>query len=211
MQTIKIIEIWDKGLRLSHWLMAAGVTFLLVSAWFMKNTEINYQVLYDWHLIIGQSLVFVLGYRLFLMFKLGTGNWKGISRMNLAGMVDMLKFYLSLGRFPLPNWFSYNPFWAPLYVLFYLVMILALATGLIYTNNISFVIGFAVKDVHVFMASVIAGFVLLHPLAAFWHDWRGDSATISPMIGGKRFFIVEQKADVVQQEKPVTVDVLSIL
>jgi Ni/Fe-hydrogenase 1 B-type cytochrome subunit len=101
----------------------------------------------------------------------------------------MARFYLSFGKFPLPNWFAHNPFWRQLYPLLWLVLIAACATGLVYNAPYTLA-GFSMHSLHGNLAVLISGFVMLHVLAAFLHDLKGKGAAISGMINGLRYFHV---------------------
>lgn len=190
MQSIKMIMVWDKWIRLSHWLMALGISFELLSVWLIKHADVHYAFWSDWHVIVGQALVFVLLLRLVLFVRPGAGNAKVMFRVKWSKVVEMMKFYLSLGRYPLPSWYAHNPFWVPLYGLFLFIFLNALFSGFLFASWYGFA-GYSFKAIHAFLGDLMFGFIVLHIVAVFWHDWKGNNASISAMVNGNRYFHID--------------------
>ncbi|HHJ36125.1 MAG TPA: hypothetical protein ENJ87_10215, partial [Gammaproteobacteria bacterium] len=81
-ENIRYVLVWSGWLRLSHWLIAAGVLFQIFSAWALKHDVAGYEYWLDWHLITGQIIAMALGLRVILLFvPVGqrfpvSGNWR---------------------------------------------------------------------------------------------------------------------------------------
>jgi len=110
-ENIRCVLVWSSWLRLSHWVIAGGVIFQIVSAWALAHDA-------------GQIISMALFLRVILLFFPGSSNWRAFipERSQVQAMVQMIKFYLSLARFPLPSWYAHNPLWLPVYPVFYLVL-----------------------------------------------------------------------------------------
>ncbi len=180
-EAIQYVLVWSGWLRLSHWAIAAGVLFQMLSAFALSHQHIDYAFWFDWHQIIGQMVLLALGLRLLLLFQPGSSHWRSLlpDRAKLAGMIQMLKFYLSLARAPLPNWYAHNPLWQPLYVIILFVLLGTCLTGMADDSY---------APLHASLATVISVFTLFHVLSVFLHDWKGKGAMLSAMISGHRYF-----------------------
>jgi len=188
-ENIRYVLIWSGWLRLSHWLIAAGVIFQVVSAWALAHDDANYAIWLDWHLIAGQIILMALALRVVLLFFPGSSNWRAFipEKSQLQAMIQMIKFYLSLARFPLPNWYAHNPLWLPVYPVFFLVLAGCVISGLLYnSSNIFF--GNPMYELHGALAGLIVTFSIFHIAAVFLHDLKGKGACISAMVNGFRYF-----------------------
>jgi Ni/Fe-hydrogenase 1 B-type cytochrome subunit len=188
-ENIRYVLVWSGWLRLSHWLIAAGVLFQLGSAWALAHDEVNYDLWLDWHIIVGQIILIALALRVILLFFAGSSSWRAFipQRGQVRAMIQMLKFYLSLGRFPLPNWYAHNPLWITVYPVFFVVLAGCLLSGLLY-NSSGIVFGIPVYEFHGALAGLIAIFTIFHIVAVFLHDLKGKGAGISAMVNGYRYF-----------------------
>jgi Ni/Fe-hydrogenase 1 B-type cytochrome subunit len=188
-EKIRYVKVWSAWLRLSHWLIAAGVLFQFFSAWALAHDEADYSYWLDWHIITGQVILITLALRVIMLFFPGSGNWRALipERSQLSAMLQMIKFYLSLGRFPLPNWYAHNPLWTPIYPVFYLVLAGCLFSGLLY-NSSQIVFGTPMYELHAALAGLITMFSIFHIVTVFLHDLKGKGACISAMVNGFRYF-----------------------
>ena len=214
-ENIRYVMIWSGWLRLSHLLIAAGVLFQITSAWALKIDDANYTFWMDWHLITGQIILMALVLRLILLFFSGSSNWRAFipERSQLQAMLQMIKFYLSFARFPLPNWYAHNPLWLPVYPIFYLMLTGCIASGFLY-NSSHIVFGQPIADLHNALSGLIIVFTLFHIVTVFLHDLKGKGAYISAMVNGYRYFHItaqnnEQESHS-QIDKTVSVSVASI-
>lgn len=188
-ENIRYVLVWSGWLRLSHWLIAAGVLFQITSAWAIGHDNADYTFWLDWHLISGQIILMALALRVVLLFSPGSSNWRTLfpEKSQLQAMVQMIKFYLSLARFPLPNWHAHNPFWLPLYLLMFFVLAACSVTGLLHDSP-KIIFGFPMVELHSALATVITIFTIFHIVTVFLHDLKGKGAFISAMVNGHRYF-----------------------
>lgn len=192
-ENIRHVLVWSGWVRLTHWLIACGVLFLFASAWALELGASDYEFWRDWHMICGQMVLLAVVGRLILMFILpGSAHWTSFlpDRAQLAAMGQMVKFYLSFARFPLPNWYAHNPFWRQLYPLILLILLGCAFAGMFYNAPYTF-LGFSMFKLHGGLADTVLFFVIAHVIAAFLHDLKGRGASISGMISGYRYFHVE--------------------
>ena len=188
-ENIRYVLVWSGWLRLSHWLITAGVLFQITSAWAIGHDNADYTFWLDWHLISGQIILMALALRIVLLFFPGSSNWRALipEKAQLQAMVQMIKFYLSLARFPLPNWYAHNPLWLPLYLIIFVVIAACSVTGLLYDSP-KIIFGFPMVKLHSALASVIITFTIFHIVTVFLHDLKGKGAFISAMVNGHRYF-----------------------
>ena len=192
---IRYVLVWSGWLRLCHWLIAVGVLFQIVSAWALALDEANYVFWLDWHLIAGQIILMTLVFRVILLFIPVSSNWPGSSnwrafipeRSQFKAMLQMIKFYISFARFPLPNWYAHNPFWLLIYPVLFLVLAGCGISGLLYDSPHT-IFGQAMFELHGALASLIVIFTIAHIGAVFLHDLKGKGAFISAMVNGYRYF-----------------------
>ncbi len=135
--SIRYVAIWPGGLRLAHWLLAAGVLFCLASGWALQQLPADPAFWHDWHIITGQITALALLLRSVLLFVPGSTHWRALlpKRGQWQACRQMLRFYLSLSRAPLPAWYAHNPLWAPVYLLVLAVEAACLATGFGYSSS----------------------------------------------------------------------------
>jgi len=194
-ETIRYVKIWSGWLRLAHWLIAAGVLFELASAWALAHDGIDPVFWYDWHIMIGQLTALALLLRAILLFFPGSSHWRALLpvRADWRAMVQMLKFYASLARTPLPAWYAHNPVWKPFYLLNLAVLVACVATGQ-FREAPWRVFGLAPDALHAGLGGCIALFTLAHAIAVFLHDLKGKGALISAMVSGWRYFHVSRQS-----------------
>jgi len=191
-ENIKRVLIWTGWLRLSHWLLASAIVFQIISAMVLRQQTSEYQFWLDWHLMTGQLLIIILLLRLILLFIPGTSSWRALIPIHtdFSAIRQMFRFYLSFGRFPLPNWYAHNPAWKPIYLLFFTLLAICLLTGILHDNPY-LLAGFSMASIHAATAGAITAFVVFHVLAVFMHDLKGKGGLISAMVNGYRYFHIE--------------------
>lgn len=209
LEKIRYVKVWSGWLRLTHWLIAMAVLFQIASAWALVYDSVNRSFWLDWHLIIGQVILMLLTLRFVLLFVPGSSHWRAFipERAQLQAMVQMIKFYLSLARFPLPNWYAHNPLWLPVYPLLFLVLTVSAISGLLF-NSSHTVFGLPMYDLHLVLSGVIIVFTIFHIISVFLHDLKGKGAYISAMINGFRYFhsagVIGSKSLATKNEPPET-------
>ncbi len=195
-ENIRYVLVWSGWLRLSHWLIAAGILFQITSAWAIGHNNADYTFWLDWHLITGQIILVALALRVVLFFFPGSSSWRAFipEKSQLQAMLQMIKFYLSLTRFPLPNWYAHNPLWLPLYLIVFIVLAACLITGLMYDSPKN-IVGFTMVKLHSTLASAVIIFSIAHIASVFLHDLKGKGAFISAMVNGHRYFHFTNQCD----------------
>ena len=174
--------------------MAAAVLLLMATGWRMSGDPLHAPTLLDDHYLAAGLLVPALALRLYLLF-FGRGSdhisdcEPDVNR--LRGSLAVLKYYFSLGRSPLPNWYAHNPLWGPLYLLLFLFLLLQILSGTLQQSHPYFA-GVNLHDLHRIGAYAITTFSLLHILAVFLHDLGSSGSDISAMINGHRIFITRK-------------------
>ncbi|MCK4585756.1 MAG: cytochrome b/b6 domain-containing protein [Gammaproteobacteria bacterium] len=191
-------------MRLSHWAIAFGVLFQITSAWAIKKDYANYEFWYDWHIMVGQLMLIVIFLRIILLFTDGASNWRSFFdyKSQLNAIIQMIKFYLSFARLPLPNWYAHNPLWKPIYLFMIIVLLGCVITGMVYDSNLT-LLGYSFTELHDALATIITVLSVAHIITAFLHDWKGKGAFISAIINGHRYFHypsnnIEGKAETVK-------------
>ena len=191
-ETLHRREIWSKWLRLSHWTLALSTLALMATGWLVHHTPSVAQAAADWHYIAGSVFTIALALRIWVLFsdKL-MGHWRFLlADLEPKKMLQMLKFYLSFGRSTLPRWYAHNPFWLPIYLILFVLMVLVAFTGHL-QGAYPVIAGIYLPSLHAGIATLISLFVLGHVIAVFMHDLKGGSDDVSAMINGKRLFEVK--------------------
>lgn len=207
--TINRVEVFTRNHRWTHWLIAAGVLFELISAWLIQNSNVDALVWSDWHSMIGQVLFLLLAYRIFLLFQPGSGHWRLLvpTREQRHIISQTLKFYASLGRMPCPNWYAFNPLWQPVYLFIIFVLLLTTISGYLIGSYI-FPFDFSLADIHSFFSIIIIYFTLAHIAFSVLHDIKGTGAHISAMLNGYKYFHIKNNKPVEPEETSVSLDSL---
>lgn len=193
-ENIRYVLVWSGWLRLTHWIIAAGVIFQITSAWAIAHQNVDTFFWRDWHMIVGQTVLIALMLRIVLLFFSGSSHWTSLipTKADRIGIVQTFKFYVTLARFPLPNWYAHNPLWKLLYPLLFILLAGCLLTG-IFQNAPYRVAGYAIPELHKQLAQIITLFVVVHIVTSFLHDLKGKGAFISAMINGYRYFHMENQ------------------
>jgi Ni/Fe-hydrogenase 1 B-type cytochrome subunit len=198
MQTNSVnrVLIWSRWLRLSHWLIALSTLGLIGTGYLIDTQASTSTTLHaDIHYILSAILLPGLLIRLYLLFfGKGTDHLSDCEpdTHRLSQAWQVVKFYLSLGKAPLPKWFSHNPLWGPIYLLFFFILSLSIISGfsLLYDRLLLF--GLSMTDLHRLTYQTIAWYTLLHLIAVFVHDLNGTASDVSGIINGYRIFEIKQ-------------------
>jgi len=201
----KRILIWSGWLRLSHWSIALGTLAAGLTGWQLADRTAALQTVVDAHYYAGAVLVVGLILRLVLLF---TGRqherfaalWPASSEWRTVGA--MLRFYLSLGRIPVPRWYGHNPLWKPVYLLVYAALLVQIVSGgLMQERDILW--GFYLPSLHAEAAQLLLWFSLVHVAAVALHDAKGKTADVSAIINGYRLFFIDRSQLPGNGEQPV--------
>lgn len=180
-------------MRLAHWLIALSVIVLLATGWLVKLAPSVANSASESHKLasIGLTLGLILRIGLLIAGPV-TARWKALLpvRADIDKISAMLRFYLTMGRSPLPKWYAHNPLWAPLYLFILIILVVQALSGLLMEAH-PLMLGFYLPSVHDFWATVILVFSCLHVIAVVLQDAKGTASDVSAMINGHRIFIVE--------------------
>lgn len=207
-QTIRRILVWSSSLRLAHGLIALSVLVLAASGWLIQESPSVAEAASDWHDVFSVFLILGLALRLWLLlFGKGPAHWRELlpGRSDLDRIGATLRFYVTLGKAPLPRWYAHNPLWAPLYLLILAILLLQTLTGLLMDKH-PLVWMFYLPHTHAFWADVTLVFIAAHLLAVVLHDVKGTGSDVSAMLNGHRIFISEET----EQAASVDVQIVSV-
>jgi Ni/Fe-hydrogenase 1 B-type cytochrome subunit len=193
MKTVSQVLVWSRWLRLSHWSLAISTIGLIASGWLMSRDTVFAAAASEIHYLLAAILLPALLLRLYLLF-FGTGTDHLTdcepNGHRLSQALQVVRFYLTLGKAPLPKWFSHNPLWGPIYIALFFLMILTTASGLLLLNDLPLLGTISMLDLHQLSYTFILGFTILHLPAVFSHDLSSKSGDISAMVNGYRTFEV---------------------
>lgn len=190
-KTLTAVLVWSRWLRLAHWLLALTTAGLIVSGLLLSLDGPLSTTARELHAVLGGLMLPPLLLRLYLLFfGKGTDHFydcePNLHRLGQAWRV--LRYYLSLGKAPLPKWYSHNPLWGPLYLALLFFLVLVALSGVLLLRGYDFIGGVSMLDLHRLCYWMIAVFTLLHLPAVFVHDLSGRAGDISAMVNGYRLF-----------------------
>ena len=184
-EVVRRVLVWSSLTRTLHWAMTLCVLALIASGWAMIHAP---RELGAWaaelHRNTGYLLLAALAARAYLLvFGQGAESWRDLIPWppQHRAALQMLRFYLTLGRAPLPGWYAHNPLWGPVYLALYTLLAVQGITGLA-----------GLIEWHAPMLTVFAAFTVAHVLAVFVQDWKGAGADVSAMINGHRVFLIKR-------------------
>jgi len=191
------VMIWGGWLRLSHACIGLATLALLLTGWLLTDSPSLAEDAQDAHYLASSFLIFGLVVRVILML-VGKEHERLSSLFpassELAAMAKTFRFYLSLGRSPMPGWYAQNPLWKPVYLAVYVALIMLVATGAVMSDT-PIVLGFYLPSVHVLWAQAVLWFSVLHIASVFMHDYKNQTTDISAMVNGYRLFMLDSKED----------------
>jgi Ni/Fe-hydrogenase 1 B-type cytochrome subunit len=184
------IPVWGGWFRLSHWSIALSSLVLMFTGWLVAESPSLAEGAGESHTIAASVLFFGLLLRSLLMFvgkpyEQLTGLI--VEASEFKTIIETGRFYLSLGKTALPNWYAQNPLWKTLYLFVYLVLYIQVISGAMMPGNDT-LFGFYLPSVHAWWAQVLVFYTALHLAAVVLHDYRGKAADVSAMINGHRLF-----------------------
>lgn len=192
-KTVSQVVVWSRWLRLTHWSLAISTIGLIASGWLMSRDTVIAEAASEIHYLLAGILLPALLLRLHLLF-FGTGTDHLTdcepNGHRLSQALQVARFYLTLGKAPLPKWFSHNPLWGPIYIALLFMMVLTTASGLLLLNDLPLLGTISMLDLHQLGYIFMLGFTILHLPAVFSHDLSSKSGDISAMVNGYRTFEV---------------------
>jgi Ni/Fe-hydrogenase 1 B-type cytochrome subunit len=211
-KTVTHVLVWSRWLRLTHWALALSSLGLIATGWLMSQDTAQAQNAADIHYLLSAILLPALLFRLYLLFfGKGSDHLQDCepNAHRLAQAWQVVRFYLTLGKLPLPKWFSHNPLWGPIYLALFFFLILVTFSGLMLLNNHALFANLSMLDLHRLSYQLILGFTLLHLPAVFAHDLSSKSGDISAMVNGNRSFDVAQEGGTLKPDsQSVSLDAL---
>lgn len=201
---VRRVSIWPWTVRLIHAALGLSGLILLLTGWLLGsglvlNDRLYQLLLDDLHLPAGHLLGVALIARFYLLVAdqgvAGIGSlipdrrWPGKA-------LEMVRFYASFGRTPLPGYFAHNGLWAPIYLLMFALLSLSLAGGLMLEfSALGGLFGWSSDGLlrfHVALFDPVAVLVVAHIGTSLLHDIRGAGADVSGMLNGSRVFEVNE-------------------
>jgi Ni/Fe-hydrogenase 1 B-type cytochrome subunit len=210
-KTVSHVQVWSRWLRLAHWVLAISTLGLIATGWLMRNDSVTAAEATEIHYLLSGLLLPALLLRLYLLFfSKGTDHLSdcepNVHRLNQAWQV--IRFYLTLGKAPLPKWYSHNPLWGPIYIAFFFILTLTAASGLMLLNDRQLLGSISMLDLHQLCYQGVLLFTVLHLPAVFSHDLSSKSADISAMVNGFRVFEVGEAGAERDSAQAVSLDAL---
>ncbi len=192
-KTVSHVLVWSRWLRLAHWTLALSTLGLIATGWLMSIDLAITSTAGEVHYLLSGVFLPALLLRLYLLFfgqgtDLLTDCEPNLHRLNQAWQV--VRFYLTLGKAPLPKWYSHNPLWGPIYIALFFILTLATLSGLMLLNDLHLLGPVSMLDLHQLCYQIILIFTVLHLPAVFSHDMSSKSGDISAMVNGFRAFDV---------------------
>ncbi len=210
MAEIRREAVWGGWLRLSHLLVGLSVLVLMATGWLLPRAPSIEALAADLHYYAASLLIVGLALRLWRLFAGGpVERWSQLMPEDAEwpAVGQMLRFYVSFGRAPLPRWYAHNPLWKPLYLLLYVLLLVLAVTGILQQQH-ALLWGIYLPDVHQVFATATAILVVAHIVTAVLHDYRGEADDVSGIINGHRLFMVDKSLldDAGMQETVVRLD-----
>ena len=210
---IKRLLVWSKPLRVCHWAMTLAVLVLLLTGWLIRWAPERADQVRDYHYLGAALLLAALAARLWLLFA-GKGGERLHdllpNRHRWGQALEVLRSYLTLGKLPLPRWYTHNPLWGPLYLLLFAVLLAQAISGLALLDQVTLVAGVSLRSLHYWGYLFLLAFTLLHVVAVFFHDAKGSGDDLSGMVNGHRLFTIEPlQVEPTTKPKVIPLDALS--
>jgi Ni/Fe-hydrogenase 1 B-type cytochrome subunit len=194
MNDFQRVMVWSQWMRLAHWSIALSVLTLMATGWLVSSAPSVAAGASDLHGYAASVLIAGLALRIWLLFTdKGVGGWEALVpiRASLPAMKQMLMFYFTLGKAPLPAWYGHNPLWVPIYALLYLFLLVMALTGLFMQDHPLFA-GLYLPSIHVAFAKIITVLAVFHLLTVVLQDIKGKRADVSAMLNGYKLFETEK-------------------
>ena len=178
------VRIWDLPTRLFHWLLAACIVALVITAKMGGNAM-------NWHLILGQVVLALMVFRIF--WGLVGGYWSRFG--SFIPSPAALQRYMH-GKSTTQDRAGHNPLGSLSVLAMLIVLIAQVASGLISDDEIAFsgpltrfVSGDLISQATGYHAHwgqyLIYGLVVLHVLALIWYSIKGDKLVPAMVTGDK--------------------------
>jgi Ni/Fe-hydrogenase 1 B-type cytochrome subunit len=198
---IQRVAVWPRGLRAIHWMLALATITLVVSGWALRGGLRDNMNLVATHITAGWVLALALAIRAYRLFRgKPVESWRALfpDAATRESRRAMLRFYLTLGRAPIPGFYAHNPFWGPVYLALFALLIFSAATGIalasagaahrVYYDAVPWLFGFTLNEWHGSVTKILGAFTALHILAVVAQELKGFGGDVSAMINGHKYF-----------------------
>ncbi|MBL7002912.1 MAG: cytochrome b/b6 domain-containing protein [Gammaproteobacteria bacterium] len=190
------VNIWSSWLRIIHGVFILSLIALFLSGWLISQPVFAENMLVTMSHQVSSTFVGVfLVIRILLLFiGKGAENLKSFFDQGdkLMKTNELLAFYFSLGKRPLPNWHSKPALWSVLYLVMFVLIALLLFTGVM-QNEQDRLLGIRLFDSHLELASWLGYLVIFHIASSVLHDVKSLNSNVSAMLNGHRNIQVEER------------------
>jgi Ni/Fe-hydrogenase 1 B-type cytochrome subunit len=216
-ETLVAVHVWDRPVRVVHWLLVAAIAVLSVTGFLIGDPVLRLEPPTDWvtwvkivHEFTAYVFIALLLARVIWMFTSPNrwsrwNQWIPASRERWRGMVPSLRFYLFLDRDP-PPVTGHNPLAGATYCLLYLMFGVEILTGVTLwgvqgeawaaslTGWLSLLVPLQViRFTHHLIMWLIAGFLIHHVYSAMLIDRAEGSGLMSSIFSGTKFLPRDRK------------------
>jgi Ni/Fe-hydrogenase 1 B-type cytochrome subunit len=204
-QEVRRVKVWSGASRIAHGAMALSVLCLLATGWALgSHLAQEPERMLSIHRIAGYGLATALLLRFYLLiFGSGAEHWRDLVPRGpqwRAGR-DVMMFYVTGGRSPLPPYYAHNPLWGPVYMGLFVILTLQILSGVMLANPaIEFLVRQALPwaqapllmQFHRVANAIVLAFTVLHLASVLLQDLKGTGCDISAMVNGVRVFVIDR-------------------
>ena len=181
------ILVWDRAVRIFHWLLAGTVAGALLTGLCGGTTAI------DLHVILGTLIALLLTFRMIWGF---TGSTYARFSSFAPTPVSVLRHTGELLRGGAPQHLGHNPIGSAMILALLAALAAIIGTGVVVLGGVvkegplspflSFTAAVEVKEVHELLAFLLIGLVGLHLAGILAESWRTHQNLVHSMVTGRK-------------------------